>query len=121
MVSILRVLSRTCWVAPAFFPVTATTRGISGTTWAVYLLLAGVAGTYLAVRTEHSGGRVGAFALTAIGTYLVAGVALGYPVNSRPVTVDVLVPFWLLGLSVGYTVWLGDGLARIRERLPRTT
>jgi hypothetical protein len=29
----------------------------------------------------------------------------------------VVVVCWLFGLSVGYTVWLGDGLTRLRERL----
>jgi hypothetical protein len=112
------VLALTFWVAPAFVPAQSVFGvGIAG--WAVQLGLAVLAATYLAVRTDHGGGRVLAFAVTTVLGFLVVGLALSYPVNEPGTPASVVVPCWLFGLSVGYTVWLGDGLTRVRERLER--
>ena len=121
MSSAFRALALTFWVAPAFAPGLSLFADPSGPGFFLQVGLAAVAGTLLAYRTEHGSGRVLAFALTAALVFFVAGFALGYPVNETPAPPSVVVPFWLLGLSVGYTLWLGDGLARMRERLAART
>jgi len=118
MVPVVRVLALTFWVAPAFVPAQSVF-GVGAVGLAVQLGLALLAATALAVRTDHGGGGVLAFALTTVLGFLAVGLALGYPVYVPETPASVVVPCWLFGLSVGYTVWLGDGLARVRERLGR--
>jgi hypothetical protein len=113
MVSGFRALAQTFWVSPAFAPLFALFPDPFGLGFYVKLLLAVVAGTYLAARTDHSGDRVLAFSLTTMLTYVVVGLALGYPVNDPPVPLAVFGPFYLLGLATGYTLWLGDGIERV--------
>ena len=117
MVSPFRALALTFWVGPAFAPALSLFADPSGPGFLLQVGLSAVTGALLAARTDHEGGAVLAFALTTVAVYLVAGLALGYAVNEPPTPLGVAVPFWLLGLSVGYTVWLGGGVDRIRERL----
>ena len=117
MVSPLRALALTFWVGPAFAPALTLFADPSGPGILLQVGLAAVAGTVLAGRTDHDGGAVLAFALTTVAVYVAAGLALGYAVNEPPTPLAVALPFWVLGLSVGYTVWLGDGIDRVRERL----
>jgi hypothetical protein len=117
MFSPFGALALTFWVGPAFAPALSLFADPSGPGFVLQVGLSAVAGTLLAARTDHEGGTVLAFALTTVAVSIVAGLALGYPVNEPPTPLAVAVPFWRLGLSVGYTVWLGGRIDRIRERL----
>jgi hypothetical protein len=97
----------------SFFPVATGSGALA------QLLAALCLGVLLEGRTDHGEGRVFAFALTTLGAFLLVGFLAGYGLNEPPTPPTVVLVCWLFGLSVGYTVWLGDGLARVRERLTR--
>ena len=119
MASLVRSVVLAFWVSPACAPMLSLFPPATGPGVLGQLLVALCLGVILEHRTDHGEGRVFAFALTTLGAFLLVGLAAGYGVNEPPTPAAVVVVCWLFGLSVGYTVWLGDGLTRLRARLER--